>query len=569
MENKGKFKQKLEFSKSRSYYKRCLFLQTQTADPTSLKDKQNMSLVLKPKEKTQMIFAEALEETIKSEKTLTENGAVGYKTTKSSLLDFNFKASSFRNKSESEIENAFADAYNENPLLAVKLMFMTGDIRQGMGERRTFATCLKWLAKHRKDAAEKIIGLVPEYSRWDILVDMLGTEVDAKTFELIQSQLVIDTDNCLKGKPISLLAKWLPSVHTSSKETRRKARSLCARLGMTERQYRKRLSLLRSHSNVVEVKMSSNNWDKIAYEAVPSKANLIYRDAFMRHDEARRTEYLDALEKGTAKINSTALFPYEIVSRYYGRNMPIDSTVEQLWKALPDYANGKGENTLCVIDGSGSMSSGVGETNVTCRDVAISLGIYFSEKMPGQFHDKYITFSENPKLLDLGNCNTLNEKVREALRHHECENTNIEKVFRLILDTAKSHRLRQDEMPKGVLIVSDMEFDGAVSLGSFSSGDPWNRPSGDQFDGMCRTLFETIGDEYRQAGYELPKLVFWNVCSRTGAVPLQQNKNGVILVSGFSPTIASMVLSQKNDPYDVLLEKLNSKRYDAVEKALA
>jgi hypothetical protein len=244
----------------------------------------------------------------------------------------------------------------------------------------------------------------------------------------------------------------------------------------------------------------------------------------------------------------------------------FDQTVEQLWKALPDYTNGKGENTLCVIDGSGSMGSRVGNTKFTCHDVARSLGIYFSEKMPGQFHDKYITFSANPKLVDFGKCKSLYEKVYEAHRHDECENTNIYKTFMLILNTAKSHSLKQEEMPNSVLVISDMEFDGAIDVSiSGRRSYYWN----ETFDDDCKALFEKIADEYQQAGYQLPKLVFWNVCSRTGAIPLQQNKNGVILVSGFSPTIASMVFSQKNDPYEVLLEKLNSKRYEAVEKALA
>lgn len=513
-----------------------------------------------------MIFTEALEKTIKSEKTVTENGAVGYKTSKSSLVDFNFKASSFRNQSEQEIENAFADAYNENPLMAVKLLFMTGDIRQGMGERRTFKTCLKWLAKHHKEVAEKVIGLVPEYSRWDVVVDMLGTEVDSVAFSIIRSQLETDSDNALNGQPISLLAKWLPSVNTSSQNARKKARSLCARLKMTEKQYRRRLSYLRAKLDIVETKMSASKWESICYDSVPSKANLIYKNAFMRHDETRRREYLDSLENGEAKINSSALFPYEIVAKYSRYDSQPDQTVEQLWKALPDYTNGKGENTLCVIDGSGSMGWRVGNTNFTCEDVAISLGVYFSEKMPGQFHDKYITFSANPKLVDFGTCKSLYEKIYEARRHNECENTNIYKTFRLILDTAKNHGMKQEEMPKSVLVISDMEFDGAVDLGASGENRFWN---GESFDDSFKTLFETIGDEYRQAGYKLPKLVFWNVCSRTGAIPLQENKNGVILVSGFNPTIASMVLSQKNDPYEVLLEKLNSTRYDAVEKSLA
>lgn len=515
-----------------------------------------------------MIFADALKETLNGEKVLTENGAVGYKTSKTKLVDFNFKSSSFRNESETDIENAFADAYNEDAVLAVKLLFMTGDIRKGMGERRTFTVCMKWLAKHHKDAAEKVLALIPEYSRWDIVVKMLGTEVDSTAFEVIKKQLDSDSDNSLNGKPISLLAKWLPSTNTSSQETRRQARSLCARLKMTERQYRKRLSFLRGYSNVVETKMSANKWSDIKYESVPSKANILYRNAFMRHDETRRTEYLDALEKGETKINSSALFPYEIVSKYPCYSMSPDNTVEQLWKALPDYVDGKGENTLCVIDGSGSMDSRVGNTNFTCHDVAISLGVYFAEKMPGQFHDKYITFSMNPQFVDFSKCKNLCEKIYEARRHDECENTDIHKTFKLILDTAKNHHLSQDEMPKSILIVSDMEFDSAVSING-NSYWAMRGKYGHVFDKDCKALFEVIADEYKEAGYELPKLVFWNVCSRTGAIPLQENKNGVVLVSGFSPTIASMVFSQKNNPYDVLLEKLNSPRYDAVEKLLA
>ncbi len=515
-----------------------------------------------------MIFAQALEETMKGQKVRTENGALGFKTSKSCLVDFNFKASSFRNESESEIEDAFADAYNENPLLAIKLLFMTGDIRQGMGERRTFRVCLKWLAKWHKEEAEKVIALIPEYSRWDVLVDMLGTNVDAKAFEIIKKQLQDDINNCLTRKPISLLAKWLPSINTSNKNVVLKGRSICARLHISERQYRKKLAMLRAYSNVVEVKMSANNWGEINYESVPSKANLIYKEAFMKHDEERRTDYIASLKNGSAKINASASFPYEIVAKYDYRSN-VDDVLEQMWKALPDYANGKGENVICVVDGSGSMTSTIAGTNVSCEDVAQSLGIYFAEKLPGQFHNKYITFSQNPKFVNFEKCKTLREKLYEADRHTECENTNIYKVFELILRTATKHKLSQEDMPNSILIISDVEFDSAVSFCDTDYYWAMRNNGRNVFDSKCKALFETIANEYKDAGYELPKLVFWNVCSRTGAIPLQENKNGVVLVSGFSPTIASMVFSQKNNPYDVLVEKLNSKRYKPIEKALA
>ena len=512
-----------------------------------------------------MIFADAIQNQMKSEKTLTENGAVGYKTTKSYLVDFNFGVSSFRNKSESEIESAFADAYYENPLLAVKLLFFTGDIRQGMGERRTFKTCMKWLVQNHADQAKKVISLIPEYSRWDILVDLLGTSVDAEAFGIIKEQLEQDVSNCLAQKPISLLAKWLPSVNTSSKQARSKARSICARLKLTERNYRKRLSQLRSYSNVVETKMSAKDWGGINYEAVPSKANLLYKDAFLKHDETRRNAYLEALQKGEAKINSSVSFPYDIVHKY---RMPhndrqvnkYDETLEQMWKSLPDYVKGQGENILCVVDGSGSMDTPVGNTGVTCLDVSQSLGIYFAERMPGQFHDQYITFSECPRWVNLSNCDSLRSKISEAIRHSDYTNTNIEKVFRLILNTAVKNHMSQSDMPTSILMISDMEFDAGVDFTNCHYGYD---------DDRKKTLFENIADGYKRAGYMLPKLVFWNVCSRTGAVPIQENELGVALVSGFSPAIASMVFSGKLSPYDILLEKLNSERYAAVEKALA
>lgn len=511
-----------------------------------------------------MIFTDALQDTLNDEKSMTENGALGYRTSKSALVDFNFNAASFRNKSDKDIKDAFAEAYNENPLLAIKLLFMTGDIRQGMGERRTFRTCFQWLAEFHADDARKVVSLIPEYSRWDILVDMLDTTVDDEAFTVLKNQLDTDTDNCTNGKPISLLAKWLPSVNTSSQTARRKARSLCARLKLTERNYRKRLAQLRSYSNVVETKMSAKNWSGIKYEAVPSKANLLYKEAFMKHDETRRTEYLSALEKGETKINSSASFPYDIVSRYR-KTYSTDTTLEQMWKALPDYTNGKGSDTICVVDSSGSMNTSVGGTNVTAEDVARSLGIYFAEKMDGQFHDQYITFSERPQLVNFKNCGSLKAKLDEAERHSEYANTNIEAVFDLILRTATKHNLSQKDVPRNILILSDCEFDQQMNVGSTSL---WGKTEAQQ-SRIFETLFDAIGKKYKDAGYELPRLVFWNIAGRTGTVPMQENKNGLALVSGFSPTIASMVFSQKNSPYEVLLEKLNSKRYEPVERALA
>lgn len=510
-------------------------------------------------------FANALNETVNNENTLTENGAVGYKTSGTALVDFNFKMSSYRNLDESEIIHDFMGVYNEDPMLAVKMVFFTGDIHEGMGERRVFNICMNWLAVNHPDIVNKVMHLIPEYNRWDAVVNLFFVkETRDKALEIISKTIKEDISMMKANSSISLLAKWMPSINASSHETVGKAHALSRALKMSFKEYRKMLSALRKHLNVVEVKMCAKDWGKIDYSAVPSKANLIYKEAFMRNDEKRRKEYLASLEKGETKINSGVAFPYDIIHKYsefdYGYIIKKDTTLEEMWKALPDYVNGNGEDTICIVDGSGSMGSSVGNTNITCHDVARSLGIYFAEKMTGAFHNQFITFSENPQLVKFKEEWGLMEKINECIRHDECANTNIEKAFKLILNTAIRHGLTQNDIPKSILIISDMEFDAySVDCGDFGRND---------FNAYCKTLFENIADEFKAHGYEMPKLIFWNVCSRTNTIPVKENENGVALVSGFSPTIASMVFSKKLDPYSVLVEKLNSKRYEAIDEII-
>ena len=341
---------------------------------------------------------------------------------------------------------------------------------------------------------------------------------------------------------------------------------------MTERKYRQMLSKLRKYLKVVEVDMSSKNWSGINYEAVPSRANLIYNKAFLRNDEERRREYLGKLDKGEVKINASTLFPHDIVHKYtLGRQrVPIakDSAIEAMWKALPDMVQGHG-NTIVVADGSGSMTTNVDpKSSVTALDVANALAIYFAEHSSGQFKDKYITFSEQPKLVDFSHCDSLHTKLQMALAHNEVANTNIEAVFDLILNTAIRNHMRQDEMPADVLIVSDMEFDRCATCGAADAILP-----GVYFHSSRRTapdqrLFEVIAKRFADAGYKMPRLVFWNVDSRTSTIPVKENDLGVALVSGFSVNVVKMVMSGKTDPFECLLDILNSERYAPIECAL-
>lgn len=499
-------------------------------------------------------FAELLKETtdrVQDNVSITENGAIGYKTSGKKLVDLNYALGSMRNMSESEIWDKFMDAYNENPTLSLLWLFFSRDIRGGSGERRVFRVIFKRFCRENSSVAIKLLPLIPFYGRWDDLLDVycgdVPCDVKDKTLTIIREQLEADCKGAVEGKPISLLAKWAYSNVTSSKETRRKAEILRSALGYTPRDYRQTLSRLRRHLNVVEQKMSANDWAKIEYSTVASKAMMNYRGAFMKHDEDRFLAYLQDVKSGAAKIHSGTLYPYDIVHAY--RRQKYDDTLEAQWNALPDTVSDD-KSTLVVVDGSGSMGVPVGNTTVTAHDVADSLGLYFAERLNGLFHNMIMTFGRDPRLIKFNEGLSLHERIGLLERETDCSNTNIEKVFNVILTTAVTNHLPQSELPQNILIVSDGEFDWMVN------------------GARDVALFKAIEMKYKECGYKLPRLVFWNVCSRTGTIPLCENEMGVALVSGFSPNIADMVMSGELDPYVCLVNKLNSERYAPVLTAL-
>ena len=513
-----------------------------------------------------MGFMDQLRNEMNNEKQLTENGAVGFRTTGKELLDLNFAVASLRKASDMDIINKFIRAYFEDKVVAVKWLFYARDAREGLGERRLFRVVMEEFANQEHKAAKELLKLVPEYGRWDDLWCLLDTDLVDDVVAVVKTQLTEDFENMSNGKSISLCAKWMPSANASSEQTKKYAKIFCKKFGDTPRNYRKTLSKMREYIDVVERKMSSNEWVDINYEAVPSRANLIYNNAFLRNDEDRRRLYLGALEKGEAKINASVLFPHDIVHKYGYAYNRVDAALEGMWKALPDTVKGCG-NTIVVADGSGSMQCTVDYgSGVTALEVANSLAIYFAERSSGEFKDKYITFSERPQLVDLSQGKNLREKLAIARMHNEVANTNIEAVFDLILSTAVNNRMAQEDIPANILIVSDMEFDACATTNTAgrSTGWGWSGPR----VRPTETLFETIAKKYAAHGYKLPRLVFWNVNSRTGTIPVKNNDLGVALVSGFSVNIVKMVMSNKTNPYECLLETLNSERYQAVEDAV-
>ena len=503
----------------------------------------------------------------------TENGATMFASSGKSIVDLNFKVPQMRANAirgnNSINYGFFMDAYDESPEYALRWLLFSRDIRGGLGEREIFRGLIVEIAKHDLELAMKIVKDIPieEYGRFDDMIAVypkVNSAIQAIIVENIYNQLREDIALMKEGKSISLLAKWMPSINTSSKKTRAIANMLCKELQLKPRQYRKLLAKLRKYLNIVEINLSRKSYDKIDYSAVPSKANIIYRDAFMRHDEERRQKYLDDLSNGKEKINANAMFLYDIVHNYmnnshwsYNNVKKEDATLEELWKAqdkIPMVAD-----TLVVRDGSGSMTSPI-TGNVSAMDVGDSITIYATENNIGEYKNKFITFSSKPQVVDFTGCNTLADKLAYLNKYDDCSNTNIEAVFDMVLNTAIKHKYTQEELPKQILIVSDIEFD-------FVANDVYNyyyEPT----PKVDKALFEELAERYEKNGYKLPKLVFWNVNSRTNAIPLQQNELGVILVSGFSKNIFDMVLSTELDPYKALIKELDSGRYDIIKEVL-
>ena len=499
----------------------------------------------------------------------TENGAWGLKTTQHELLDLHFQVSSLRMRRPEYIADSFVKAYYENPHYAVKWLFYLRDIAEGLGERRSFRICMRYLAESQTGIAREIMELIPQYGRYDDLMIYLDTPLQEEMGAYIGRQLKADRAAMEMGRSASLLAKWLPSINTSCAATRAMAVRIARMLGMDRREYRKTLSALRAYLDVVEVKMSDSQWERVDYEKVSAKANLRYDAAFARHDRERREDYLRRVYLEDGKLNSRGVMPYEIVHKiytgsnscYWNASLKENLLAELMWQKLlqEGFQNDWGlQDCIVVADGSGSMYSPVDSSGlVSAIEVCHSLAIYFAAQLKGVFHDMAISFSETPQLIDLSRGKSLKEKLEIMRAYDEVANTNIQAVFRLLLDMAVSHDVPAEQIPGQVLIISDMEFDEASSR----YGD--RRRQG--FNGM---LFERIAAEYAEAGYPMPRLIFWNVCGRSNTIPAVTGEQGICLLSGFSQNGMKAAHREIKDPYECLLKTLDSPRYAPVEEAL-
>ena len=470
-------------------------------------------------------------------KTVTENGAATHITTESDCLDLFATIGALRRESDSEIVTRFIRAYSENKDIAMKLLFFARDIRGGLGERRVFKVILNWLANNEPKTVRKNLEYVAEYGRFDDLLCLMGTACEKDMLDVLKAQFESDNNALANGGEVSLLAKWLPSVNASSSETVLYAKKIAKHFGLNDASYRKALVALRAHIRIIENNLREKDYS-FDYSKQPSKAMYKYRKAFIRNDGERYSQFLDKVTTGEAKLHASTLMPYEIITPFFRRNVSDEErkAINTTWISQEDF--GDTENALAVIDGSGSMYGGVDPMPAT---VALSLGIYFAERNKGAFKNHFITFSEKPQLVEIKGEDIL-DKVRYCHGFNEVANTNIQKVFELILDAAKKNSVPRDELPKKLYIISDMEFDYCAKDASL-------------------TNFEYAKKLFAEAGYALPEIVFWNVASRNRQQPVTKNEQGVALVSGCTPRLFEMVASGTMNPYAFMLEVVESERY--------
>lgn len=480
-----------------------------------------------------MDFANAMKQENKF--TRTENGAVALNTTSDARLDLFGTIGALREADENRITTLFSEAYAQDKLFAAKIAFYARDIRCGLGERKTFRTIIRYMAEHHPEALRPNLDLIGVFGRYDDLYELIGTPLEDDMWKVMKNQFEEDLKNLNDGKAISLLAKWIKTADASSPETRKLGILTAQKLGYPVYNFKRIVRSMRKQIGVVESLMSAGKWTDIKYSEVPSRAMMIYRKAFAKHDPDGFGEFINKADKGEVKINASTLYPYDIVEKIlYGREN--NKVLEAQWKALPDYVE-QGTNALIMADVSGSMYG---------RPMATSIGlaIYFAERNTGAYHNLFMTFSSNPQIVTLKG-ETLRQKIKNAENADWGGNTNLKAAFEKVLDVAEKNNVSQEEMPKAIVVISDMEID-------YCGDKNWS-------------FYDKMEKKFQKAGYVIPNVIFWNVDSRHDVFHADAKRKGVQLASGQSVTVFKQVLQNlRYNPVEAMENTINSERYDCI-----
>lgn len=471
--------------------------------------------------------------------TTTENGAIALRSTGNDLLNLFSTIGALRNAKKDRITSLWKNAYAEDADLAMKTLFYARDVRGGLGERDVFRTIIRHLAHTNPESVNRNLSYVGFYGRFDDLYSLVGTPCESAMWEVMGNQFKMDLENMKAGKPVSLLAKWIKTPDSSSKETRKMGILTSQKLGYKNvKEFKRDLKTLRKYLDIPEIKMSANKWNTICYEKVPARCMLRYRSNFRSHDEERFNAYIDDVKSGKAEIKAGTLYPYDITRKYLLGVERDNDVMEAQWNALPNYIE-EGRNILVVADVSGSM---------TCNEMrpmatSIGLAMYFAERNVGDFHNLFMTFSENPRFETLRG-NTLEERINNLHHADWGYNTNLDRVFGKVLSMSKKNNIPQEEMPEAIVVVSDMEIDRGFR------------------NDLDETFYDHWKEEFARAGYEIPNVIFWNVNSKSDVFHFDQDRKGVQAYSGSSAsTFKSVLKCLDMTPVEAMLEVLSDERY--------
>lgn len=466
---------------------------------------------------------------VQNQEARTWNGMKARATSANACVDLFYKIGASRGK---DIIPAFVAALVEQSDYALRIAQWARDIRGGAGERQLFKDILSYLEKTNPETAIKMILKIPEIGRWDdMLIEYSNREVEAFAFNVYLNAI-------REGN--GLAAKWAPRKGIMAVKLRKA-------WGVSPKQYRKTIVNL---TNVVETAMCEKLWDSIAFSKLPSLAHARYKSAFYRNAESAYSAYVEKLKAGdkSVKINAGAVYPYDVTKGfihdgYFGMKLTqsqseIDAMIAQ-WEALPNFMGDA--NVLPLVDVSGSMDWNKvgGNANLSCLEIAVSLGLYCADKNKGKFKDMFLTFSSTPELLSLkGN---IAQKIEQMVTSNWSNSTNLHAALDKILDTAINSNVPESEMPKTLVVFSDMQFNSCV-----------------RFDDSA---LQMISRKYETAGYTVPQIVFWNLNAASNA-PAQYNQNGVALVSGFSPAVMKSILKSEDfSPEAIMLQTIMNERY--------
>jgi len=528
-------------------------------------------------------------------------GSDVYDSTGSALLDLSVML--VRNLTEDKISagiDAVLKQANTLEDLCV-LLFQTRNIRGGKGERTLAYEMMKSLAKKQYKLSVALLPLFSQYGCFRDLFKLAETvEFTGPVIDIAVLQFGKDKVAMAENKSVSLLAKWAPREKTHGKPL---AKLLAKRLFPTllilseqMKAYRKMLSLLNKHLETVEVKMCGQHFSDIDPAHVPGRALQKYRRAFLnevstfqeghhlktpghgvRSDAADRiegakhfSEHFAAAAKGDVTLKGAdTVYPHEVVTAVYEGSSSEDEKNLRIgqWAAFVKKAKEGGalKNCLAMCDFSGSMDG-------VPKMVSLALGILISE-VSGS--NKILTFDSVPQWHTFDHAHSLYEKVASIGQIGHGLSTDFQKAMDLVLSDIKQRRCRPEDVPKDIIVFTDMGWDQAYSSSEQShyTNNPYRHNVKTE---MWQTHIQMIRENFRRAGedmwgaggaFQAPRIVIWNLCAAYSDFHAKADEEGVVMLSGWSPALFK-VLQEKGievlTPLAALRLQLDDPMYEPV-----